>query len=66
MKTVVTKDFSKNVISLIYGSPVILHSHVTGEIIGYAHNFCNKKIGKNQSLIPGFGHNLFSFDFSLF
>ena len=48
---------------MIYGGYVIHYSHVSGQIIGYAHDFCNKKIGKNQTLIPAFAHNLFSFDF---
>ena len=42
---------------------MIHHFHVSSQIIGYAHDFCNKKIGKNQTLIPAFAHNLFSFDF---
>ena len=62
-KTVVTKDFFSNVRDLIYGDYVIYYSPVTREVIGYAHDFCNKKISKNQSLIPVFVHNLFSFDF---
>ena len=48
IKTVVIKDFFSNVRDLIYGSYVIHHSHLTGEVIGYAQYFCN---------------NLFSFDF---
>ena len=36
IKTVVTKEFFNNVGDLIYGGYVIHHSHVTGEIIGYA------------------------------
>ena len=52
IKTVVAKNFFKNIRSLIYGSYVIHHSDITGEIIGYAHDFCNKKIRENNSLIP--------------
>ena len=63
IKAVVTKEFFINIRDLIYGGYVIHHSHVTGEIIGYAHNFCNKKIRENNNLIPVFAHNLFSFDF---
>ena len=36
---------------------------MTGEVIGYARNFCNKKIRENHNLILVFAHNLFSFDF---
>ena len=46
----------------MFGDVVIHHSHVTGEIIGYAHNFCNKKVRETQNQIPVFAHNLFSFD----
>ena len=42
---------------------MIQHSHVTGEIIGYPHDNCNKKVRKNESMIPVFAQNLFSFDF---
>ena len=62
-KTVVTKEFFNNIKDLIYGGYVIHHSHVTGEIIGYLHDLCNKKIRENNNLIPVFAHNLFSFDF---
>ena len=63
IKTVVTKEFFNNVRNLIYGGYVIHHSHVTDEIIGYAHDFCNEKIRENTYFIPVFEHNLFSFDF---
>ena len=65
-KTVVTKEFYNNVKDLIYEGYVIHHSHVTGEIIGYLHDLCNKKIRENNNLIPVFAHNLFSFDFFFF
>ena len=39
MKTVVTKDFFKSVRNLLYGSHIIHHSHVTGKIVGYTHDF---------------------------
>ena len=39
---------------------------MTSEIIGYAHEFCNKTIRENNNLIHVFVHNLFSFDFFFF
>ena len=63
IKTVVTKDFFNNVRDLICEGYVMYHSRVTGEVTGYAHDFCNKKIRENHNLIPVFAHNLFSFDF---
>ena len=61
-----TKEFFNNVRDLIYRGYIIHHLHVTGEIIGYAHDFCNKKITENNNLNPVFAHNLFSFDFFFF
>ena len=42
---------------------VIHYWHLSGEIIGYAHNFCNRKLKENEKVIPVFAHNLFSYDF---
>ena len=43
------------------------HSHVTGEILGYAHDFCNKKVVELEKAgIPCIAHNLFGFDFWYF
>ena len=35
------------------------HSHITGKIVGYAHNFCNARVRKNNMEIPVTTHNLF-------
>ena len=45
---------------------VIHHSHVTGKILGHAHEFCNDRVRENYHKIPVFGHNQFRFDFFLF
>ena len=43
------------------------HSHITGEILGYAHDFCNKRVIElKKSEIPYIAHNLFGFDFFYF
>ena len=63
IKTVIAKTFLDDVRNISFASHVIHHSHATGKIIGYAHDFCNKKIRENQNLIPVFAHHLFSFDF---
>ena len=40
------------------------HSHVSGNIHGYVHDFCNKKVKELHNLpISVFAHNLFRFDF---
>ena len=64
IKTVMTKKKKFNSEKdLLFDTYVIHHLHVTGEIAGYAHDFCNKKLRETQNLIPIFAHNLFSFDF---
>lgn len=42
----------------------IYHLHVTGEITGYAHSFCNVKGRENYYKIPVITHSLFKFCFS--
>ena len=46
IKTVITKTFLGNVKNILFASHVIHHSHMTGKIIGYVHDFCNKKTRK--------------------
>ena len=43
IKKVVTKEFFNSVKDLNYGGYAIHHSHVIGEIIGYAHDFFNNE-----------------------
>ena len=38
------------------------HSHVTGKILGYAHNFCNMKVRENQNQFFCIVHKFFGFD----
>ena len=43
------------------------HSHITGKIPGYAHDFCNTKVTeKSAPDIPVIAHNLFGFDLYYF
>ena len=42
------------------------HSHITGEIFGYSHDFCNWKVKETKSEIPLIAHNLFGFDMFYF
>ena len=45
----------------------IHHSHITGQIFGYTHDFCNKRVVELQNPeIPCIAHNLFGFDFWFF
>ena len=47
----------------MYDKHVIHHSHITGEIIGYTHEVCNRRVRENKSNISATAHNLFGFDF---
>ena len=63
IKPIVTKNIFNDIMNLVFGNVVIYHSHVRGKIIGYAHDFCNKKLREMQNLIPVFAYNPFNFDF---
>ena len=55
--------FLDNVNCLTYSKNVIHHSHITVDIIGYSHSFCNLKVRENKNQISVITHNLFGFDF---
>ena len=38
------------------------HSHITGEIKGYSHNFCNWVVRENRDVVSCIAHNFFKFD----
>ena len=62
----ISSKFLSNMIGIVKNQRVIHHSHVTGKINGYAHNFCNLKSRENYYTIPVFAHNQFGFDLFLF
>ena len=37
------------------------HSHITGKIIGYAHDFCNVKVRENIEVLTCIAHIFFGF-----
>lgn len=45
---------------------MIDNSHITRNIIGYAHSFRNLKVKENKNQISAIAHNLFAFDFFFF
>ena len=61
-----SSNFLDNVSCLIHSKNVIHHSHIIGDIIRYAHNFCNFKVRENKNQISAIAHNLFGFDFFSF
>ena len=62
IKTITTNGFMLNLHRMINYKVHVHHSHITGEIIGYAHDFCNWKVRENNFLIPLIGHNFLGFD----
>ena len=66
-KTFTTSAFFINLHHLIKMKIHLHHSHIKGEIIGYAHDFCNTKVTEKSSPdIPVIAHNLFAFDLYYF
>ena len=61
-ETITTNKFFTNVHRLIRGKFHLHHSHITGEIFGYAHDFYNTTLAKREtSEIPFITHNLLGF-----
>ena len=61
-----SEKFLDNLFFIHKDQHVVHHSHVTGKIIGHAHEFCNLKIKEVFYTIPVIAHNQFRFDFFLF
>ena len=62
--TMLSSKFPESVSNLMYNKHAICHSHITGEIIGYAHSFCNFRVRENKSNISVITHKLFGLIFS--
>ena len=57
-ETITTNKFFTNVHRLIRGKFHLHHSHITGKIFGYAHDFCNSTyIERSTPEIPFVAHN---------
>ena len=66
-ETITTDKFFTNVHWLIRGKFHLHHSHITGKIFGYAHDFCNAiYIERSTPEIPFVAHNFFGFDLFYF
>ena len=62
-ETITTNKLFLHTHQLIKGKTHLHHSHVTGEIIGFAHDFCNQRVKEKQNAdIPFIAHNFFGFD----
>ena len=61
-ETVTTTNFFVSVHRIINVKVHLHHSHVTGQIKGYVHDFCNWSVRENHDVIPCIAHNFFKFD----
>ena len=61
-----TDNFLSNLAGIAEHKLVVHHSHISGQIIGFAHTFCNLKVRENYYVIPVIAHNQFRFDFFFF
>ena len=61
-ETVTTADLFQSVHRIINVKIHLHHSHVTGEIKGYGHDFCNWLVRENHDVVPCVAHNFFKFD----
>ena len=57
--------FLANLSAIASSRPVVHHSHTSGKIVGFVHEFCNLKVRENYYTIPVIAHNQFRFDFFL-
>ena len=62
-ETVTTNNLFESVHKLASVKIHLHHSHVTGEIIGYTHDFCNWVVRENRDIVSCIAHNFFKFDF---
>ena len=61
-ETVTTTNLFTSVHRIINAKIHLHHSHVTGEVKGYAHDFCNWTVRENNDVVPCIAHNFFKFD----
>ena len=51
-----SKNFIENLKGIMNNRTHVHHSHITGEIIGYAHSYCNQKVRQNYPKIAVVTH----------
>ena len=61
-ETVTTDKIFRNVYRMIKVKMHLHHSHMTGEILGYVHDFCNWRVRENKTEFVVFALNFFGFD----
>ena len=65
-ETVTTANFFISVHRIINGKIHLHHSHVTGEVKGYAHDFCNWIVRENKDVVPCIAHNFLNLTCSFY
>ena len=65
-ETITTNNFFGNVHKYIKVKIDLHHSHITGEIFGYSHDFCNWKVEESKNEILLIAQNLFGFNMFYF
>ena len=65
-ETLTAKDLFESVHKIVNVKVHLHHSHVTGKIIGYVHDFCNWQVRENNDIVSCFAHNFFKFDLFFF
>ena len=58
-ETLTTINFFESIHKIINVKIHLHHSHLTGSIYGYAHDFCNRKVRENQNQFSCIAHNFF-------
>ena len=56
----------ENIKGILNNQTLIHHYHISGEILGYSHSYCNLKVRENKRTISVIPHNLFRLDFFFF
>ena len=62
----ISEKFMENIKGILNNQTLIHHYHISGEILGYSHSYCNLKVRENKRTISVIPHNLFRFDFFFF
>ena len=60
-ETLATKELFDLVHKIINIKILLHHSHITGKIIGCAHDFCNAKVRENKDVLTYLAHSIFDF-----
>ena len=61
-ETFTTNDLFEYAHKLLNVKIHLHHSHITGEIKGYSHDFCNWVVRENRDVVSCIAHNFFKFD----